>query len=255
MAITHTKTNTDFSTTPWTETKTTETFAVGAVLKIFTGDYRIMSDVWGTGKWAAYWNEAEGRIDSFLVDVCDYNWSNINSAEVDATPETLAKVQAYLFRKNLNTIQAEMQTASTAIQKGDTVTVVSGRTAKGTTGKVVVEMFKPYKTGWSSRDEKKYGIATSDVMIDKAAANGKVYKNYKDMVWVWARNCARTEARPVDMVEATKQAETRAYWEFKQNYPDLAKSYETITTTTTPTPYVGSRDFDAVNSLCIARRA
>ena len=51
--------------------------------------------------------------------------------------------------------------------------------------------------GYRSSLECKLGIATSEVMVDKRVGN-KVYKNYRDIVWAWARNCELTAVPSID---------------------------------------------------------
>ena len=210
MSITQTKT--DYATKV-TETKT---FAQGAVLKVYVDSYQIMSDIWGQAKWATYWDEEAGKVSNTMVDVCDYTWSGTGTAEVDATPEALAKAREWFLKQETEKALGSLTENSWKMDKGDTVKVVSGRTAKGTVGKVVVSIYRDYKSGWSANSERKFGIATSEEMVDYAAPNGKVYKNHKDMVWVWARNCQLATQKPVDMAEVARIAEARTSATMKQ---------------------------------------
>ena len=66
--------------------------------------------------------------------------------------------------------------------------MVSGRQNQGIQGKVAVIIERAYGMGYRSSLENKLGIATSEVTVDKRVGN-KVYKNYRDIVWAWARNC------------------------------------------------------------------
>lgn len=191
-----------------TKTVADETY-VGATIQVGTQSTRIMSDVWGTEEFAIVWDAAAGRPKHLSLNV--YEWSNdrgSSTAEVDATPEVL---EAYrMYRLNLKVEQA-MGTAredAEKVVKGRTVRVVSGRQGKGTVGPVVVEIVRPYNMGWKSVARTKVAIATSDVMIDVPGKYGKVYKNYRDLVWAWAQNCEvvdpvyPTREEIVDMVLA-----------------------------------------------------
>jgi ribosomal protein L24 len=200
MAITYAKTVYTSSKPEMVDT----TVGIGATLRVWEGEIQVMSDVWDWCTFATYWDEEAGLIRKI---------SYVKSATVDATPEALAKVKAYFYSLALEEAQREAAITAAAAGKGDTVTVTSGRFNLGTTGKVVATVQKPYGMGYRAPIETKFGIALTDEKVKVKAANGKVYENYKDVIWVWARNCSLAEARPVDTVEvaarAARLAETR----------------------------------------------
>ena len=189
------------------------TIAVGATLSVRTGSIQVMSDIWETTKFATYWDDQAGMINEKPY---------VEQAEVDATPEVLEKVKAYLFKDAFNIAKLQAMNYAAAIYKGSVVKVVNGRTAKGTVGKVVAMIQRPYQMGWKSTTQTKYGIATSEEKIKVAAANGKVYENYKDMVWVWARNCELENVPEIDLEEVKERAAAIAADKFKNAYRKIA---------------------------------
>jgi hypothetical protein len=165
---------------------------VGAVLSVETRSVQIMSDVWGTGKFALVWDATEGRPKSLCL--ATWEWQPDaeelqSSAEVDATDEVRAAYEEYLVNLEVDRRMDALTNEAHMVTKGRTVKVVKGRQGKGTVGPVVVEIVRPYNMGWRTSPRTKVAIATSDVMVDVAGANGKVYKNYRDLVWAWAMNC------------------------------------------------------------------
>jgi len=185
------------------------TLAEGATLKVWQGSIQVMSDVWEMTTYATYWDQAQERL-------LTQSW--VKTATVDATPEVLEKVKAYLYQIELQKVVEQAQKESTTIGKDSLVKVVKGRQGKGTVGKVVVTMERPYQMGWQSRMSKKLGIATSDVTVKVAAANGKVYENYKDVTWAWAMNCELVEVPEIDLKEAQERARNASVWKFKDLY-------------------------------------
>ena len=189
--------------------KTFRTFAEGATLKVETGSVRIMSDVWGTEECATYWDETSGSIRTATLGVWEYSpgeAANRGSATVDATPEVKAKVREYLFNLALEKAVNEAKNIAARPVKGSVVKVVSGRSGKGTVGPIVVDITRPYGMGYRSSLERKFAIATSDRKVKVAAANGKVYENFADVIWVWARNVELVETPEIDMNEVTSRA-------------------------------------------------
>ena len=114
----------------------------------------------------------------------------------------------YLIEQEFKLIVSKRRNIAARIEKGCTIKVVKGRKVpKGTVGKVVVTMMQ--EAGWWNHHRStalKLGVATSDVMIEVVARNGKVYKNHRDMVWVWSYNCERQDVVPVDEAEALADA-------------------------------------------------
>jgi hypothetical protein len=168
-----------------------------------------MSDIWEMTTLATYWDEALGRLQTV-------EW--VKTAQVDATPEVLEKVKAYLYQLELDRAIAQAKNEAARIGKGSVVKVVKGRNGKGTVGQVVVTIERPYQTGWRSSMATKLGIATSDVKVKVAAANGKVYENYKDVTWAWAMNCELVQVPEINLEEAKERARNAAGYTFKGIY-------------------------------------
>jgi hypothetical protein len=187
----------------------TVTIAEGATLKVWRDSIQVMSDVWEMGTLATYWDEALGRIQTI-------QW--VKTAAVDATPEVLAKVKSYLYQLELERAIAQAKKEAARIVKGSKVKVVKGRQGKGTVGKVVVAIERPYQMGWKSSMATKLGIATSDEKVEVAAANGRVYENYKDVTWSWAMNCELVEVPEIDLQSAQESARVKAKYEYQRIY-------------------------------------
>ena len=191
---------------PSTE-KVTSTFAEGATLKVQYKSYQVMSDVWEQGLYAEYWDEATQSVKTA-------DWINAGS-KVDATPEVMAKVKNFYYERALAEAKAKAEEEARCIVKGSVVKVARGRASKGVQGKVVVSIDRPYQMGWKSVMAQKVAIATSDVMIKVPAANGRVYDNYRDVVWAWARNVELVEIPAIDMKEVEERARTVSEWKVK----------------------------------------
>jgi hypothetical protein len=177
--------------------KQTSTFAEGTTIRVWYESVQVMSDVWESACHASYWDEAAGRVRTEI-------WVQ---ATVDASPDVLEKVfasiYAYELEKAINTLKAQAARPS----KGSVVKVVSGRgTPRGKQGRIEVIITRPYGMGYRSAMREKYGIATSDVKVDVLAANGKVYSNYRDMIWVWAHNVELVSVPEIDMDDAKARA-------------------------------------------------
>lgn len=202
------------------------TYGEGCVLSVYYDSVQLMSDVYGTGVFAKWWNDATQNIETVRLDSWEYSrgndpWSQ-NTATVDATEETWAKVYEHLYKIEYTKTLTAAQKVAAEMKKGDMVKIVKGRakddkgkSVLGTVGKVVVDCIKQYGMGYHSTQEHKFAVATSDVMVDKAAPNGKVYKNHRDQVWVWARNCELVQAKPIDMADVEETAKRHAAYELK----------------------------------------
>jgi hypothetical protein len=185
------------------------TVGEGCTLKVWQDSIQVMSDMWETGTLATYWDEALGRIQTV-------QW--VKNSKVDATPEVLEKVKVYLYELELERAIAQAESDAARIGKGSVVKVVKGRQGKGTVGKVVVSIERPYQTGWKSRMATKVGIATSDEKVQVAASNGRVYENYKDVTWAWAMNCELVEVPEIDLQSAKERARDKAKYEYQRIY-------------------------------------
>ena len=202
-----------FEKSTWTADSkfVTETVTVGegATLKVWRDSIQVMSDMWEMGTLATYWDETEGRLQTI-------QW--VKEGKVDATPEVLAKVNQRLYDVALESAIAQAKREARTIVKGSVVKVVKGRGDKGTVGKVVVSIERPYRMGYRATQATKLGIATSDVKVKVAAANGKVYENYKDVTWAWAMNCELVQVPEINLEEAKERARNAAGYTFKGIY-------------------------------------
>lgn len=180
----------------------------GAVLEVRKGvTVRIMSDVWGRADEALVWDKAAKCPKLVTIRTCDYQWDTNSHAEVDATKAVKAAYRKYLIKQEYNDILGAEQARVNRIEKGCMIKVTRGRKVpKGTVGKVIVMLERMYGFGYMARPATKLGIATSDVMVDQIGKNGKVYKGHKDMVWVWAFNCDRTDVADIDEDEVMQMA-------------------------------------------------
>lgn len=189
-----------------------ETIAHGAVLKVGTQTVQIMSDIWGTEKYAVFWNEEKQRPERISYDIDDMGWAHGNKvhAEVDATDQVRGAYVTYLMERELERLVGSAKDEAQRIVKGCTAKVTRGKTAKGTEGKVIAVIKARYGIGYYSSVEDKLGIATSDVTYKKALPNGKVVDAHQDVVWVWARNCVRTDVPEIDIEPLRQSAAQRA---------------------------------------------
>lgn len=199
-----------------TETKKydreTKTIAVGATLDTWGGSIRVMFDEWASTTYASYWDEDAQ---------CIKQIAEVSNVTVDATPEVVAKVKNFVYAQAYAKALSDAQNEAARITKESIVKIARGRTSKGVEGKVVVTMQKPYQTGYRANLELKLGIATSDVKVKVAAANGKVYENYRDVVWVWARNCDLVVVPEIDL-EAVKERASYATESQLRSYKGVA---------------------------------
>ena len=197
--------------------------AVGCVFRIYCQDTKIWSDEWGTGKYAQYWDENKQSIMHHLLGVYGLaSDDSFDTADVDITPENLAKVEQFHYNNTIRELLNEQRKSAQEIVRGSQVEVYAGRTGKGTVGEVVVMIERPYGMGYHSSMEIKLGIATSNEMID-VEVNGKTYKNHKDMVWVWARNCKRLDVTEPDMAVIERLARSRTNNIMKQ-YQEVSRA-------------------------------
>lgn len=192
--------------------RSVETRGVGTTMRTWRGTVQVMSDIWEETTFATYWDEASMslRTDSWVKNVT-----------VDATDEILQKTYEFIYKTRLARAQADAENERARIRLGSIVEVTRGRQGKGTRGKVVVEIMRPYGMGWRSVMSRKVAIATSDVTVKVAARNGKVYENYRDVVWAWARNVDLAETPEIDLETVQESARDQTDREFKQ-YVTLA---------------------------------
>lgn len=187
----------------------------GAVLKVeHDQNYRIMSDVWGSADWATVWDEATASPRKILVNVYDMQPSGWRPVQitVDATDEIRDKYKQWLINLEFKRLLDLEENRVREIEKGAIAKVVKGKNGKGTVGPVVVKMNATYGMGWRASVEPKLAIATSDVKVKKPLRNGKVMEVYRDVVWVWARNCQRVDIAQIDKDALLREAQERAVW-------------------------------------------
>lgn len=187
-----------------------ETVGVGSTVRVYSDYAQVWSDEWARTTFATYW-------DDDLEALQTLDW--VDSAEVDATPEVLEKVKAKLYAQALEEARLEAQAQAEKITKDSIVKVTSGRENKGVVGKVVVEMVRPYRMGFRSIAMTKLGIATSEAKVKVAGRNGKIYENYKDVVWAWVRNCELVQVPDIDMEEVKDRAQSKAKYQFDRVAP------------------------------------
>lgn len=197
----------------WTERHVDE--FKGAVVGIDTTTVQVMSDIWEYQTHATVWDETKGELRTLFLSAENTKPEEQGSAVVDATPEVLVKVRAYLTRKNYESYKANLlrtaQETAVRPEKGKTVKVVSGRSFKGTVGKVVAIIARPYNMGYRSVMQNKLGVATSDRTI-KVTLGRKTFDRYLDVVWVWARNVeVQNPEQYMDAAALDAQAVTYAY--------------------------------------------
>lgn len=208
MAIT--KTTETYNRETQSYDKRTETYAEGCVLRSWMGSVQVMSDIWEPALYAEYWCAETQSVKTDL-------W--LKEATVDATPEIVAKAEAWLFKNVYDLAFAKRKAfeerEARKIVKECRVRVVAGRTAKGVEGKVAVIITRAYGMGYRASMEEKLAVATSDTKIKVPAKNGKVYENYKDVEWVWARNCERVDVPEIDLEIVKEAAKNEATYEVK----------------------------------------
>ena len=109
--------------------------------------------------YAVVWDEATKSIKDVEYATTRF-YTYDCSASIDATEETLAKVEAFLFARNLQYMTARAEDKAKAIRFGDLVRVVKGRKVPiGTEGEIC----------WEGQ-ERKYGYPNRDVDYGRAMA-------------------------------------------------------------------------------------
>ena len=186
---------------------TAVTSAVGTTLKVYYDYVQVMSDEWASTLHAKYW---DGEFVKTEI------W--VDSATVDATPEVLAAVENFYYKQAVEALVEQAKADALAIKTESVVKVVAGRDNKGLSGKVVVQIERPYGMGYRSVLATKLGIATSEDKHDVVAKNGKTYSNYKDVVWAWARNVVLVSPPEPDLSRVEEIARDKAKRSLKEVY-------------------------------------
>jgi len=191
------------------------TIGAGTTLFIRTDSERVMSDVWDMITKAFYWDPVAAAVREQWLD-------DKTKVVVDADYDKIlpliekAEYNRFLARE----IETAKDEAENPAVRERMVRVTKGRdkSVKGAVGKVVVIKDMQYSMGYRSSVQPKLGIALDDVKV-KVERNGRVYENYKNMIWVWAHNCEVVNPAP-DAEYAVKVALSRT-----DSYMKTLKSY------------------------------
>lgn len=170
---------------------------VGTTLKVWYDYVRVMSDEWEQTTFASYWDELTSSIKTTAYAM---------QAAVDVTEETKSAVSQFILKNAVKRATETEEEETKRVIKGSVVKVLKGRESVGATGMVVAIIERPYSAGYRSSMENKYGIALTEEKILVTAANGKTYENYKDVVWVWQRNCKLVTVPEVDTQKVFERA-------------------------------------------------
>jgi len=184
---------------------------VGRSLYVASEVVQVMSDIWEDHMFL-YSVRDDGSLARDCIGYYDQKPEDRPEWTIDADATAFelyrAKMEADQYEKLVYNTNADY--ANPAF-KGRVVKVVRGRnTPKGTVGKVVVIIERPYGMGYRSVMRPKLGIATSAKMVDKVMPNGKVFKNHADMIWVWAHNCEVENPQTADLAECRRMAQSFA---------------------------------------------
>jgi len=155
-----------------------ETSHVGKVIRIGVDhSVKIMSDVWADESYALVWDDELQEPRKYSLGIHDSICPIHDTAEVDATPDILAKLEAHedrqeLIRQERERIReiGELRFAHNRVERGKRMKVVRGRKVpKGTTGVV-------FWLGVDNWGNTKAGIALSDERDSR--------ERYSDVAWV-----------------------------------------------------------------------
>lgn len=193
---------------------TTSSQYVGLVLDYqLDRNYPIMSDEYGTAMWAICWNEEKNKSEHVLAYIEGYQASGTITVTVDASTELFEKYYKSVYDgKYSNTLERLIESEvlqNARIEVGDVVKVYAGRKHKGVTGRVFHAAPEEYSMGFRSQTEIKLGIALSEKKKE-VNVNGKLYMNYEDVAWVWEKNCAKLEVKPIDLEALEERARNEA---------------------------------------------
>lgn len=174
----------------------------GTTMFIRTESEQIMSDIWEYVTKAFYW---DGKV------IREQWLDNDTTVTIDADfesllPEIEATEYAKFLKAELDNAEYE---AKNPAKRDRLVRVVSGRdkALRGKEGRVVVVKEMQYGMGYRSVMRNKLGIALDDEKVT-VERNGRMYENYKNMIWVWAHNCEVVNPEP-DVFYAEKCAKAR----------------------------------------------
>jgi hypothetical protein len=182
----------------------------GTTLYLKTNSERVMSDIWEFITSAYYWDKTDKRIKSVWID--ESRKVTLDGKLEDFRDEIFT---SFYNRALEDILQRAEIAAKSPSQKNIQVKVVRGKSHKGTVGKVVVIKEMSYQMGWRSTFEDKLGIALDDEKHIVKMPNGRTYEGYKNMIWVWARNCEVVNPQ-VDIKYAEESAKRLAENELHQ---------------------------------------
>lgn len=172
--------------------ETIKTVGVGTTAFSESKSERVMSDVWEWFTYVNYWDMEANRwaqVESSQIISCDY--------DIGERADKIIALAAAELENRLRPIEYRVvEDAASIPELGSMVRVTRGRSNKGAEGKVVVKKEMLYSMGYRSSLHFKLGIALDDETVDYVAPNGKVYKNYKNMVWAWVFNCEVQNPNP-----------------------------------------------------------
>jgi hypothetical protein len=174
----------------------------GTTMYIRTESEQVMSDIWEYVTKAFYWDGKVVReqwLDNDAVVKVDADFDSL-------LPEIEAAEYARFLKVELENAEDE---AGNPAKRDRLVRVVGGRdkALKGKEGRVVVVKEMQYGMGYRAVMRDKLGIALDDEKVT-VERNGRVYENYKNMIWVWAHNCEVVTPEP-DVFYAEKCAKAR----------------------------------------------
>lgn len=180
---------------------------VGRSLYVARETVQIMSDVWEDHTFL-YSVRDDGTLSRDCIGYYDQKPEDRPQWTIDADATAFELYRARQETLQYTTlVQKTNEDYANPASKGRVVKVVRGRNAPvGKVGKVVVIMERPYGMGYRSVMRKKLGIALSAKTVDKVMPNGKVFKNYADMIWVWAHNCETENPETANLAECRKMA-------------------------------------------------
>lgn len=188
-----------------------ETLHVGRSLFVASEVVQVMSDIWEDHMFL-YSVRDDGTLSRDCIGYYDQKPEDKPEWTIDADATAFelyrAKQEKDEYEKLVYNTDADYANPSF---KGRVVKVVRGRnTPIGKVGKVVAIIQRPYGMGYHSVVKNKLGIALSPRMVDKVMPNGKVFKNYADMIWVWAHNCEVENPQTADLAECRRRAQSHA---------------------------------------------
>lgn len=198
--------------------ETGEETHVGIILVVEKNkSYQYMSDDWTSSDHIVYWDFEAGRPKREVINVGypGAQKKDFWDITVDATREVVNLYTEYLINYFSKEYEQAEKRRFEEPNKGDVVTVVAGKYSKGVTGKIVAQIYADYRTGYHTKQERKFAIALDDEMFEKKVGT-RTFMNYKNVAWVWARNVKKVEQFVLNQVEMLENAKERTKWKLKE---------------------------------------